>query len=105
MKKLIASILTALMFSTASAAEKKASVSEVCDKASDLAGAIMDFRQMGGTAYEQMSTNGKSDLGRRLVLESFKTPRYSAKEDQEQASADFKSKTRLECIAALKKKK
>jgi hypothetical protein len=77
---------------------------EFCSKVGQLAGLVMEGRQQGvimSTAMQSASgTTDMAELRRLLIIEAYKSPRYSTDRMKQSAIVDFRNEAELSCYTA-----
>jgi len=108
MKKIIATSISLLLFiPLLSYAEesKKIDPIEVCSTFEELAGLIMEHRQLGTPMSKIMKILGSDKIGRKIVVDAYEETRFSTESYQKKSIENFKNKWFLSCFKGLSKQK
>lgn len=92
MKKALVALAIALPFHV--------SASEMCETMGKLAEVIMEERQEGAKMRDMYSIVN-TEIGKGLIREAFKEPRYSTQEMRDRAIVDFGNDVYRECISSM----
>lgn len=95
--------LMALMLLFATAAYAEDSPADICEKWAELAGKLMEFRQMGGSMAEIIGKSGMADdsIYRQMVIKAYKTPRFGSEGYRREAVQDFANEIYLGCFEVM----
>ena len=93
-------LLVVAMAGSFAAAPVVAEEQHVCESVGDLAGTIMEGRQLGGTLSQMLALSDNS-LAQEMVLSAFKEPRYSSEKYRRESVVDFRNIWELACYEAM----
>lgn len=114
-KLLIVGLIFGVSFSVQAKVDKKDVEESVCRGMMDYAEMAMEFRQggmplsVGLNAIDKMKAEGKIpefdlELARYSVVEAYKKPKFSIKENQQEAINEFAAEKYLNCLTHFAKK-
>lgn len=103
MKKIIITIITMVIITTAIATAKE--WQEQCGDITRLAGTIMETRQLGASMQsmmESLSMEDQKNFGA-MVVDAYEQPLFSTPEYRKETVEKFKNKWCLYCVKRLRK--
>jgi len=75
---------------------------EKCETLGNIAETLMEVRQQGVPMSNLMNEFRGVKLMEELVIEAYKTPRYSTPRIQKRVVQDFKNEVYMECVSAFR---
>lgn len=91
--------LSLTVFTQQAVAQDK--VENICTVAADLAGVIMQNRQLGTPISKMMEVAGGDQYAIALILIAYDTPRFSTDEYQQEAVVNFSNEVGLACYKGM----
>ena len=103
MKKL-AILLVVLILSAGISVRGEEDWRGYCQQMATLAENIMAHRQKGTSMSEMMELVGELEIGQTLVIDAYRSPRFSTERMKKEAISDFRDRAYLMCVEVFREK-